>query len=137
MKTNRSKLFVIVPVVTIAFIMLTAFGLYDSNSTGNIPAEETIVIPEDVQGILDNSCFGCHNAESTSDKAKKKLMLDELTSLSKAKLVGKLADIAETVEENEMPPKKFLDNYPDKALTDDEAKRLKEWADNTAEDLMK
>lgn len=137
MKTKNSRLLILLPVLAVAFLLLTAFGSMNSDPTGEITPEETIVIPEDVQGILDNSCFGCHNAESTSDKAKKKLLLDEFTQLSKAKLVGKLADIAETVEENEMPPKKFLDNYPDKALTDDETKRLKEWADNTAEDLMK
>ncbi len=137
MKTNKSKLFVIVPVLAFSFLMLTAFEFTNSDQTGNTPPEETISIPEDVQGILDKSCFGCHNVESGNDKGKKKLMLDELTSLSKVKLIGKMGDIAEAVEENEMPPEKFLSKYPDKALTDDEAKRLKEWAQNTADDLMK
>jgi len=137
MKTNRSKLLVIAPVVVIAFLMLTAFNSTNLDKTGNTLPEETISIPDDVQGIFDKSCFGCHNIESGNDKGKKKLMLDELTSLSKVKLISKLGDIAETVEENEMPPEKFLTKYPDKALTEDEAKRLKEWAETTADDLMK
>ncbi|MCB0805654.1 MAG: heme-binding domain-containing protein [Bacteroidales bacterium] len=99
--------------------------------------EENLQIPEDVQTILDKSCFGCHNVDAKSDKAKKKLLLDELPTLSKAKIVAKLDDIHEVLEENEMPPEKFLEKYPDKALTDEEAARLKEWAENAANELMK
>ena len=36
-----------------------------------------------------------------------------------------------------MPPEKFLAKYPDKALTEDEAKRLMDWANETADGLMK
>ena len=137
MKIRNSGLFVLLPVLTGAFLMLTAFGSLDSNPLGEVTPEETITIPDDIQGIFDKSCFGCHNSESTSDKAKKKLLLDQFTELSKVKLIGKLSEIAETVEKNEMPPEKFLSKYPDKALTNDEAKRLKEWADKTTDDLMK
>jgi len=64
-------------------------------------------------------------------------LIDQLTELSKAKLVAALDDIVEVLEENEMPPEKFLTKYPDKALTENEAKRLKEWANEAAEGLMK
>jgi mono/diheme cytochrome c family protein len=105
----------------------------------NNPANEgeKFEIPQDIQEIIDKSCFGCHNAESQSDKAKKKLQFDQLDGLSKSKLVGTLDEIVEVVEENEMPPEKFLEKYPDKKLTEEEAKKLKEWAEANAEERMK
>jgi hypothetical protein len=101
-----------------------------------IPGDD-FVIPDDVSAILDKSCFGCHNMEAKSDKAKKKLLLDKMGELSPAKLVGKLGEISDVVKENEMPPEKFLAKYPDKKLTEEESKRLIEWADQTADALLK
>ena len=130
--------------VTVVFFISTAFISFQSSpilpkaSLRETPVpEEGFVIPDDVNQIFEKSCFGCHNVESTSDKAQKKLLIDQLTELSKAKLVSALDDIGEVLEENEMPPKKFLAKYPDKALTENEAKRLKEWANETVEELMK
>ncbi len=75
--------------------------------------------------------------DATSDKAKKKLLIDQLHELSKIKLVAALGDIKETVENGDMPPQKFLDKYPDKALTAEEAEKLKDWAGKAADDLLK
>lgn len=102
--------------------------------TGN--QSETLEIPDEVNTILDNKCFGCHNVEAKSDKAKKKLLLDELPTLSKAKMVAKLDDIHEVVLEGEMPPAKFLEKFPDKALTDEEADILRKWAKSASDKLM-
>lgn len=123
------------PLVVVFFIS-TAFVSFQSATVPNSNPEEGFAIPEDVNQILENSCFGCHNMESSSDKAKKKLLIDQLGDLSKTKLVGKLGNIYESLDEKEMPPKKFLDKYPDKALTDDETKRLMEWASKAAEEVM-
>jgi len=117
------------------FFVVTAFEI-NEQSPSYVPAGGDFAIPEDVQSILDKSCFGCHNVDAKSDKSKKKLMIDKLSGLSKAKLVGKLGEISEVVEANDMPPEKFLEKYPDKALTKEEAKILTQWADNAAEKLM-
>jgi len=123
--------------MVVVFIISTAFISFQSNPVQNPNPEEGFAIPEDVNQIFEKSCFGCHNVEASSDKAKKKLLIDQLGDLSIAKLVGKLGAIEEALEEKEMPPEKFLAKYPDKALTDGETKRLMEWASKTAEDLMK
>jgi hypothetical protein len=116
---------------------MTSFSEYGSeSSTASVP-QEKFTIPEGINSILDNKCFGCHNSESTNDKAKEKLLIDQLPELSKAKLVAKLDGIAETIGKNEMPPEKFLAKYPDKKLTSEEAKQLKDWAQATSEELMK
>lgn len=132
----KKTLSVLLP-VTGLFLILTAF--YSGNPSGTAAAVpgDTFTIPEDVSVILNDKCFGCHNVDSQSDKAKKKLLIDELEGLSKAKLVGKLGEMGQVVEKSEMPPAKFLEKYPDKALTEDEATRLKTWTDNAAEELMK
>ena len=130
--------------LTVVFFISTAFISFQSSPVlpkaslqENPEPEEGFVIPEDVNQIFEKSCFGCHNVESSSEKAQKKFLIAQLSELSKAKLIGKLGDIGEVVEENEMPPKKFLAKYPDKALTENGAKRLKEWANEAAEGLMK
>lgn len=122
--------------LTVVFFISTAFISFEFSTIQNPGPEEGFVIPDDVNQILEKSCFGCHNVESSNDKAKDKLMIDQLVELSKTKLIGALGDIGEVIEENEMPPEKFLAKYPDKALTDDEAKRLKEWADTVVGGMM-
>lgn len=131
----RKSLIVILPVLTF-FVLATAFQFIDNTPEQSYPGDK-ITIPEDVSTILDNSCFGCHNTESQNDKGKKKLSIDTMGDLTSVKLVAKLSEISDVVNENEMPPEKFLSKYPDKALSAEDAKRLTEWADATAEELMK
>lgn len=120
----------------LAFVMLTAFAFQTPVEIVSNPDGDPFVITEDVSAIMDNKCFGCHNVDSKNEKGKKKLMIDQLSELSKAKLIAALGDISETVENGDMPPKKFLENYPDKALTKEEAQAIKEWADKAADDLL-
>jgi hypothetical protein len=137
MKRVNNSILLLLPVIGFAFVLLTSFGEYDSESSAASVPQEKFTIPEGINSILDNKCFGCHNTESTNDKAKEKLLIDQLPELSKAKLVAKLDGIAETVGKNEMPPEKFLAKYPDKALSSDESKQLKDWAKTASEELMK
>ena len=141
---KKTGMIIWLPLTAMVFFISTAFISFQSSPIlpkssllENPGPEEGFVIPDDVNQIFEKSCFGCHNVESSSDKAQKKLLIDQITELSKAKLVSALDDIGEVLEENEMPPKKFLAKYPDKALSENEAKRLKEWANETVEELMK
>jgi hypothetical protein len=93
-------------------------------------------IPEDVKSVLDNKCYGCHNMESKADKAKEKLLLDKLGDLSKAELIATLGDISEVSGEGDMPPEKFLEQKPEKKLTEDEQKLLVDWAEKAADELL-
>jgi uncharacterized membrane protein len=93
-------------------------------------------MPDDVKAIIEKSCFGCHNTDSKNDKAKEKLDLKTFDSLTKNKMIASLKEITETIEENEMPPAKFLEKNPDKKLTDAEKKILMDWANSEAKALM-
>jgi len=132
----KKTLIFILPVAAF-FLILTAFQSVNNSPAVIAAPGDDFAIPEDVSAIFDKSCFGCHNVESQAEKAQKKLLIDQLGDLSKAKLVGKLGEIGEVVEKNEMPPEKFLAKYPDKALTEEEVKRLVEWSESAANELMK
>jgi len=115
-------------------LMFTVFGF----KLVNTPSKSTAIdMPEEVSSIIEGKCFGCHNTDSKNDKAKEKLDFKMLESLAKPDKVHALRDIGEVLEENEMPPKKYLDRFPDKALTKDEKKALMQWAKKEAKNAMK
>ena len=120
------------PIYSLAAIVLVSLTF----SFTNLRISEDIEMPENVKSIVDNKCYGCHSAEGKSDKAKKALMWDDLSTLSKVKQISKLDDISEVVGEGEMPPAKFLENFPDKKLTEEESKVLIEWANNSANKIL-
>ena len=101
----------------------------------SVAVDNNFEIPENVQQVIDKSCFGCHNSESQSEKAMKKLQWDKLGELKTHKLIGKLADIADVTANSDMPPEKFLAKKPEATPTAIEKKILSEWAENTAKKL--
>ena len=115
---------------------LISFTQQSSNEpSGDMPIDKHFEIPDNVQQVIDKSCFGCHNSDSQSEKGKKKLQWDKLGDLKTYKLVGKLTDIADVVANSDMPPEKFLAKKPEATLTAVEKKLLAEWAENTAKQL--
>lgn len=93
---------------------------------------------DNVKAAIENSCFGCHNTDSRNEDAKEALDFKKLEKLSTIKKIGAYSEIGETIEEEEeMPPKKFLDKYPEKKLTDEEKKLLIDWSKKEAEELVK
>jgi len=99
--------------------------------------QDDIDIPENVKSVLDDKCFGCHNVDARSDKAKDKLLLDKLGDLSKAKLIATLGKIGEVASEGAMPPEKFLEQRPEKKLTEEEQNLLVIWSEGASNDLLK
>ena len=120
--------------ITLAFFLVTGLVAFASEK----PSEtKDAAMPDNVKTIIENSCFGCHNTDSKNDKAKEALDLKTMSELSNSKMIKAYREIAEVVEENEMPPEKFLDKYPDKKLSEEDRKVLMEWAKNEAKSLMK
>lgn len=117
------------------FAMFLSVGLL----TASVNPTETKApaMPDNVKALIEKSCFGCHNTDSKNDKAKEKLDLKTFDALVKKEMIHALGEIAETVEENEMPPAKFLEKFPDKKLTDAEKKILIDWAKSEGKALMK
>lgn len=131
------KYFFVMLATVLAFGLLSFTQQAELVSNNTAPADETFKIPDNVQGVIDKSCYGCHNADSQNEKGKKKLQFENLGNLKTHKLVAKLGDITDVLNENEMPPEKFLSHKPEATPTAVEKKILMEWASNTAEELAK
>lgn len=93
-----------------------------------------IIIPEDVQLVLDRSCIPCHGPGG-SGKARVKWKYEKMSDYSKSKLISKYLKIAEEVAEGKMPPEKNFKKYPERKLSDEDKDLLKKWAENAAEQV--
>jgi cytochrome c553 len=128
MRNKRNFLFVLVVLLFASFMVSAAENPTESKA---------VKMPDNVKAIIDKSCFGCHNTDSKNDKGKEKLNLSTFDTLTKNKMIATYKGMAEVVEENEMPPAKFLEKNPDKKLSDADKKILMDWANNEAKALMK
>lgn len=117
------------------FLMLMTVSLMPKASD-KTPAKAPFPMPENVKAIVDKSCFGCHNTDSRNDDAKEKLDFKAWDELSLVKKIGTLNHIGEVVEEDKMPPKKFLERYPDRKLSEEETKILTDWVKKEAAALI-
>ena len=98
--------------------------------------ENGLNIPENVMGLLERSCFDCHTKEAGNAKAKLALNFDKWEAYKLSKQIGKLNDISQEVKEQKMPPSKYLNKYPEKALSEEEMKTIVDWANGEADKLL-
>jgi uncharacterized membrane protein len=122
-----------------SFAALLSLLLWFQGTDEN-PAPQTdngFTIDAKVKPIIDAKCLGCHSADSKNEKAKEKLIWANLSTMDKKAAAAALDEVVEVIEKNEMPPAKFLERYPDKKLTEKEAKSLRKWADKSASKMMK
>ncbi len=121
------KKLVLFSIIAFGGLIFMNFSRIDSKSVN--PKNDKYEVPENVQAIIDRSCFGCHNSDSKNEKGKKKLSWDLMKKGYKTyKVIAKLSEIEEVLQKNEMPPEKFLAKYPDKKLSDEEREIMIKWA---------
>lgn len=85
-------------------------------------------MPANVKAVVEQKCYGCHNAESKNEKGKKKLDWDFFESEKKSKQLATMSKINEVLTEGDMPPARFLENKPEGKLSDEEMAILIEWS---------
>lgn len=117
---------------SIGFLGLTDRPPVHGNATAQ-PVD--LEIPDDVMAVLNNSCLPCHGPDGKF-KAKMKWNFENMDEFDKAKLISKLSDIEEMVDEEKMPPSKFLRKNPEHKPTAEDRQLLKDWAGKTAESLV-
>ena len=130
---------VIIPIISfIVFFTLLPKSELNQVQSINTKPSYSILIPANIQSILDKSCVGCHSSDSKNFKGKMKLNLDHFTDgkYSKGKLIAKLRGMAKVLTKKSMPPKKFRAKYPDKVLTAQENSVLLDWVKVQGHDLM-
>ena len=79
--------------LSLGFVLISFTQISETKENYNAAADHHFEIPDNVQKVIDKSCYGCHNSESQSEKGKKKLQWDNLGDMKTYKLVGKLTDI--------------------------------------------
>ena len=113
-------------IVSFAFIVGLLF--FQGKSAVKSSSAAAADLPADVKAVVDKKCYGCHNANSKNEKGKAKLDWDALAKQKKSKRVGTMGKISEVLEKGEMPPKKFLENKPEAALSEAELATLVAWS---------
>lgn len=122
---------------SIQLVLIATFFALSTVVSGNDNPTKASTMPDNVKAVIEKSCFGCHNTNSRNEDAKEELDFKKLDGLSIMKQIGAYSKIGETIEKGEMPPKKFLEKYPEKKLTDEEKKLLLSWSKKEAEELVK
>lgn len=122
---------------SLSIFTLVILGLGLVALSAKKPAKTNSSMPDDVKAVIDNSCYGCHNSESRNEDGKKALQFDTFEELTTIKKIHAYKEIEEVLDESEMPPKKFLERFPDKALNEDDKKLLMDWSKKEAEALVK
>jgi mono/diheme cytochrome c family protein len=117
------KLYILPFAVIIGLLFIQGKSALTSSSTA--PAAD---LPAEVKAVVDKKCYGCHNANSKNEKGKAKLDWDVLAKQKKSKRTGTMGKISEVLEKGEMPPKKFLENKPEAALSEAELATLVAWS---------
>ncbi len=122
-----------------ALFMLVGFALVISAYTPSsevAPAPPKFKMPKSVNKIVQDKCYGCHNVDGRSDKAKEALLWDDLASLSPDMVVEKMKSIQHVLDEGSMPPAKMLERMPEKALSDKERSKMAKWAGKLTKKMM-
>lgn len=107
-----------------------------SNVPGPVADDIDYGWPEDVMVLLERSCFDCHTKEASNIKSKGALNFSKWNDYKLSKKIGKLNDISEEVKEKKMPPGKYVEKYPAKALSEEEIGVITNWANAEADKLM-
>ncbi len=92
--------------------------------------------PEEITTLLDKACYDCHIADSKNMKAKTAINFSKWNDLKLSKKQKKMNAILEVTKERDMPPNKYLKNYPENALTDDEVNTIVEWAEEQRKQMQ-
>ncbi len=122
---------ILIPALLFVFSMSFMFDAEKVDEPiGALSSTAKLDMPDNIIVILDKSCMGCHNDESSNTKGKMKLNFDKFNNgkYSTGKQIAKLNGIVKTLEKGKMPPKKFKAKYPDHVPSDAEIKLLSDWA---------
>jgi len=110
-------------------------------------------VPEDVAGILKNSCFDCHSNNTTYHwyhnispvswmvadhirEGKKELNFSEWGDIDIFSQITRLEKICQESEHGKMPLKSYLLMHPKAKLSDEQIATLCDWTTKLSEELL-
>jgi hypothetical protein len=112
----------------------------------NPPVTGDLAAPEPVNSILRRSCYDCHSNETRwpwysyvapvswlvahdVEEGREHMNLSEWSKLSENKRASVADEMAEEVEDGEMPLPMYLRAHADAKLSDEDKRILRKWAD--------
>jgi hypothetical protein len=142
-------------VLVLLFIIIQFFRPA-RNTSEVIPANEitaAVAVPDDILGILKNSCYDCHSnntrypwyvniqpagwfMSSHIREGKRGLNFSEFATYSPRRQYRRLNDIIENVNDEEMPLPSYLLIHTDAKLSQGQKEKIVAWA-NASLELMK
>jgi len=128
----------VIPVLVIGIAIASVFMAFRMSESNPAPQsqEQPQLFPKEVATIFENSCYACHGPDGDNFKAKSKLNFGNWADWSDAKKVGKMQDISDILSKGKMPPSKYLEHNPDKALTKEQKDVINKWAEDESNKLM-
>jgi hypothetical protein len=96
----------------------------------------SLEVPEEVNQILESSCYDCHSSAGQNDDALKALNFENWEEYRLTKQIGLLGEIAEVIEKDKMPPAKYLEFKPDRKLSDSQKELIMKWTEEASDALM-
>ena len=136
-------------VVAAVIVLFLVVQLVPSPAADNPPVEEEVAAPEDVVRILRQSCYDCHSHETAwpwyARVAPAKWLVREHVEDARSELnfsawnrydgeerAHKWEEVAEEVEEGEMPLRSYLIVHRNARLSDDDYRTLVDYASRQA-----
>lgn len=92
--------------------------------------------PEEISLILKTSCYNCHYTGAQAEKALKAVDFAQYDTYRVTKKIAVLDDICKMVEEEKMPPEKYLERNPDHQISEANKKLLCDWTRKEADKLL-
>jgi len=151
---SRTVRFIIIGLAVLAIIIQfvgpATPEVSNSNPDDMIATES---VDNEVAGILRTSCYDCHSMETNFPwyasvapvswrvnghvkHGREELNFSEWSSLSRVRKLRKLKDIAEVMEEGEMPLNDYVLMHSEAELTDEQRQLIVDWANDFAEVVM-
>jgi len=122
------KKLLLIPFVAIIGLLFMQGKSVPASEPSTITDAMNAELPANVKAVVDQKCYGCHNANSKNEKGKAKLDWDAVGNMKKSKRMAAMEKVSEVLAKGEMPPKKFLANKPEAALSAAELATLVEWS---------
>ncbi|MBM3435450.1 MAG: hypothetical protein FJY07_04425 [Bacteroidetes bacterium] len=118
------------------FIVAMLNAQSDRHKSAYYPGDSKPDIPENIYQIVERSCIPCHSDSSNNFAAKGKLNFTNWNEYSIARKISRLDAVCDVITTGKMPKKKFLKEYPDKALSPEEKEAICKWAAEESDKLL-
>lgn len=148
-KTKKGLIVLLSLLVVIQFVQPARNQSVQASTSG---IATIINVPENVQAILQRSCYDCHSNNtrypwyaaiqpgswwmaSHIDEAKEELNFDDFASYSKRRQLSKLKAIQGSIEDESMPLPAYTIIHRDANLSQQDQKLLKNWIEVSRDEI--